>query len=66
MKDPFVEEIRNIRKEHAYAFQCDLRLIAEDLKKFEVELGDRVVHLPPKRRSTTETPVEQGDVRLKG
>lgn len=64
MKDPFVEEIRNIRMEHTLAFQSDLHKIAEDLTKFEKELGDRVVHLPPKRRKPTTSSSEHADARL--
>lgn len=66
MKDPFVEEIRNIRMEHTQAFQADLKLIAEDLKNFEQELGDRVVHLPPKRKSTIKPSFEHAVARQTG
>jgi hypothetical protein len=66
MKDPFVEEIRNIRMEHTLACKSDLNRIAEDLKNFEQELGDRVVHLPPKRRSTTIPSSERTEARKTG
>ncbi len=66
MKDPFVEEIRNIRMEHTRAFQSDLRKISEDLKAFEKDLGDRMVHLEPKRRSPTKTWSKHADARQTG
>lgn len=66
MKDPFVEEIRNIRMEHTRSFQSDLKLISADLKAFEKELGDRVVHLQPKRRSPTKPSSEHADTRQTG
>lgn len=66
MKDPFVEEIRNIRMEHTLAFQSDLRKIAEDLKAFEKTLGDRVVHLQPKRKSPTKPSSEHAEARQTG
>lgn len=66
MKDPFVEEIRNIRMEHTRAFQSDLKKISEDLKAYEIILGDRVVHLSPKRRSPTKPSSEHADARQTG
>ena len=66
MKDPFVEEIRNIRMEHTRAFQSDLRKILEDLKAYEKELGDRMVHLEPKRRSPTKPSSQHADARQTG
>jgi len=49
--DPIVEEIRKGRREHAAKFNYDLKAICNDLRKREIELGDRVVSLPPKRVS---------------
>ncbi len=49
MKDPIVEEVRKHRAEHTRRFNGDLRLICEDLRKFERTLGDRVVPAAPKR-----------------
>ncbi len=66
MKDPFVEEIRNIRMEHTQAFQSDLRKISEDLKAYEKSLGGRMVHLEPKRRSPTKPSSEHADARQTG
>ena len=48
-KDPIVEEIRKIRKEHAAKFNNDLEAICADLKKKEKDCGHPVVSLPPKR-----------------
>jgi hypothetical protein len=66
MKDPFVEEIRNIRMEHTRAFQSDLSKIMEDLKIFEKKLGARVVHLEPKRKIQTPSSSENLGVRQTG
>ncbi|HXU29970.1 MAG TPA: hypothetical protein VN851_05265 [Thermoanaerobaculia bacterium] len=41
--DPFVEEVRKIREEHAARFDFDLARIFEDLKKNERESGREVV-----------------------
>ena len=49
MKDPIVEEIREIRDAHAAKFQFDLHAICEDLRKQEKTCGHPVVSLPPKR-----------------
>ena len=49
MKDPFVQEVREARIEHTRRFRADLRLICEDLRRFEATLGDRVVTLEPRR-----------------
>lgn len=49
MKDPYVEEVRKHRMEHTRQFDSNLRLICEDLRAFEVSLGERVVTLEPKK-----------------
>ncbi len=49
MKDPYVEEVRKFRAEHTRQFNSDLRLICEDLRRFESTLGDRVVTLEPRK-----------------
>ena len=46
-KDPIVEEIRNIREEHAAKFNFNLIDICANIK--EKESGHPVVSLPPKR-----------------
>ncbi len=49
MKDPFVAEMRKHRMEHTRQFNSDLHSICQDLREFEVSLGDRVVTLPPRK-----------------
>jgi hypothetical protein len=49
MKDPFVDEVRKFRMEHTRRCKTDLRLICEDLRKFESSLGRRVVMIEPRR-----------------
>lgn len=49
MKDPIVEEIREIRKKHAERFNYDLDAIFEDLKEKERQLGRKIVSRPPKQ-----------------
>lgn len=66
MKDPFVEEIRNIRMEHTKEFQSDLKKISEDVKAYEKKLSDRMVYLEPKRKSPTKTWSEHADARQTG
>ncbi len=48
MKDPIVEEVRNIRDAHATKFNFNLHAICEDLRKKEKSCGHPVVSLPPK------------------
>jgi hypothetical protein len=53
MKDPYVDEVRQFRMEHTKKFNSDLRLICEDLRRFESTLGDRVVTLEPRKTQPT-------------
>jgi hypothetical protein len=53
MKDPFVQEVRKFRMAHTQQFNADLHLICEDLRRFEVALGKRVVKLSPRRIQPT-------------
>lgn len=39
MKDPIIEELHRIRKEHAAEFNFDLDAIFADLKRFEAAIG---------------------------
>ena len=43
MKDPYVAEVRKYRMQHTRQFGSNLHLICEDIRKFELTLGDRVV-----------------------
>jgi hypothetical protein len=56
MKDPIVEEVRKYRMEHTRRFGGDLHLICEDLRKKEKALGDRLVHLKPRKLSDRTIP----------
>lgn len=46
--DPIVEEIHQIRAEHAAQFNFDLAAIAEDLRKQEQQGGGKFVARPPR------------------
>ena len=48
-EDPIVEEVRQIRQEHAATFNYDLRKIYDDLKEQERQSGKAFVAFPPKR-----------------
>ena len=45
MNDPIIDEIRKYRDEHAKAFNYDLKLICEDLRKKQTERNVKVVDL---------------------
>ena len=47
--DPIVEEVRNVRNEHAKKFNYDLNAIAADLKKQQKASKRKFVTLPPRR-----------------
>ena len=48
-RDPIVEEVREIRQAHAARFQYDLKAIAADLRRRQVDSGHKVVSYPPRR-----------------
>ena len=48
-KDPIVEKIHKIRKEHATRFNYDPVAIYNDIKRLEKESGREFVTLVPKR-----------------
>lgn len=48
MKDPIVEEVREIRNAHAASFNYDLHAICEDLREKEKSYSHRVVSFSPK------------------
>ena len=60
MKDPFVQEVRKYRMEHTQQFNADLHLICEDLKRFEVTLGKRVITLAPRRLQPARHSIKTG------
>jgi len=47
--DPIVDEIHQIREEHAQKFNFDLKSIYGDLKEREMKSGIQTVSLPIKR-----------------
>lgn len=47
--DPIVEEVRNVRNEHAKKFNYDLNAIAADLKKQQKASRRKFVTLPPRK-----------------
>ncbi len=52
MNDPFVNEIRQFRHEHAHQFHNELASICDDLRTVQATCGQKVVTFPPKRVST--------------
>jgi hypothetical protein len=48
VNDPIVEEVRRYRLEHTRQFGGDLKLICEDLRRIQRDLGCQVVRRPPK------------------
>ena len=49
MKDPIVEEVRQVRAEHAKRFNYDLKAIFADIRKQQEESGREYVSFPAKR-----------------
>lgn len=47
-KDPIVEEVRQIREEHAAEFEYDLQAIYQDIKAQEIKSGRTFVSYPPR------------------
>ena len=48
LSDPIVEEVRNIRQEHAKRFDYDIKAIVADIRKQEKQHADRMTSFPPK------------------
>jgi hypothetical protein len=46
--DPIIEEIHQIRAEHAAQFNYDLPAIVNDLRRREKQSGKKFVSLPPR------------------
>jgi hypothetical protein len=51
-QDEILDEIHNIREEHAKSFNYDLEAMFADWQKRQSESGREVVSLPPKRGLT--------------
>lgn len=56
MTDPFVNEVRQSRHEHAQQFHDDLSAICDDLRNIQATCEQPVVTFPPKRVSTSAQP----------
>lgn len=54
-RDPIVEGIRKLRREHAARFNYDLDAIAADFKSREKEGAYKLVTLPPRRGRALES-----------
>ena len=48
IKDPIVEEVREIRDEIAKSYDYDVKAIVAGLQKRSIESGRKTVSLPPK------------------
>ena len=55
-RDPIVEQIREIRQQHARRFNYDIRAMVEDLRKRQNEGNRKVVSFPPRRPRTAKKP----------
>jgi hypothetical protein len=54
--DPIVEEVRNVRNEHAKKFNYDLSAIVADLKKQQKGSKRKFITLPPKKPTVLPKP----------
>lgn len=48
IKDPILEEIRQVRDNHSKRFNYDLDAICDDYKAHQALVGERLVRLKPK------------------
>ena len=48
MRDPIVDEVRNVRDAYAAEFGYDLRRISADVRRRESESGREYINLPAK------------------
>jgi hypothetical protein len=61
-EDEILDEIHQIREEHAKSFNYDLDAMFADWQKRQAEGGREVVNLPPKRSLTTRWSGREGDL----
>ena len=54
MKDPIVEEVRQVRAEHAKKFNYDLKAIFADIRKQQEESGRTYISFSAKRISSSQ------------
>jgi hypothetical protein len=59
MKDPIVEEVRQIRDDHSKRFSYDLDAICEDYKTHQALVGERLVRLQPRAAKSGSRPASQ-------
>lgn len=59
--DPIVEELHEIREEHAKKFSYDVHAIFEDLKEKERQSGCKVLSLPLRRTAPPESCEDTAD-----
>ena len=55
MNDPIVEEVRQVREEHAKRFNYDLKAIFADIQKQQKASDRKFVSFPAKRISVSDT-----------
>jgi hypothetical protein len=61
--DPIVEEIHQIRADHAARFNYDLAAIVEDIKKQEKQSGKKFVSFPPRLLPVGEAQIPNATTR---
>jgi hypothetical protein len=61
-QDEILDEIHEIREEHAKSFNYDLDAMFADWQRRQSEGGREVVSLPPKRSLTTRWSGRMGDI----
>lgn len=49
MKDPIVDEVRQVRMEHTQRFNYNLDAICADLRAVQANCGHKVTRLPARR-----------------
>lgn len=63
MKDPIVEEVRQIRNDHSKRFNYDLDAICEDYKVHQALVSERLVRLKPRPANNRLQPTAQSAAR---
>lgn len=63
MKDPIVEEVRQIRDDHSKRFNYDLDAICEDYMRHQSFAGTKLVRLKPKAANKRLQPTAQSAAR---
>jgi hypothetical protein len=63
MKDPILEDIRQVRDDHSKRFNYDLDAICEDYKTHQALAGERLVRLKPRAANNKLQPTTQSAAR---